>query len=111
MYADEDFDFQVVMELRRLGHDVLTVQEAGQGNRAIGDADVLAFAVGQTRAVLSFNRHHFINLHRSTGSHHGIVVCTRDVDASALAHRIDRALLVSPDLRDQLIRINRPPGA
>ena len=91
--------------------ELLTVQEAGQGNRGIGDADVLAFAVGQGRAVLTFNRRHFINLHRSIGSHRGILVCTRDVNAGALAFRIDQALLDSPDLRDQLIRINRPPNS
>ncbi len=30
LYADENFDYPVVLELRRLGHDVLTAQEAGQ---------------------------------------------------------------------------------
>src|SRR5438874_11464206 len=32
LYSDEDFSFPVVEELRRLGHDVLTAQEAGQGS-------------------------------------------------------------------------------
>jgi len=32
LYGDEDFSFPVTQELRRLGHDVLTVQEAGQAN-------------------------------------------------------------------------------
>ena len=41
-YADEDFDYPVVMELRQLGHDVLTVQEAGQAGQK--DSAVLAFA-------------------------------------------------------------------
>ncbi len=108
LYADEDFDLRVVIELRRLGHDVSTAQEAGQGNRRTRDAEVLAFAVSQGRAVLTFNRRHFITLHRSTGSHHGILVYTRDVDVLALASRIEQALLDFPDLRDQLLRINRP---
>ena len=30
LYADEDFPYPVVEELRRLGHDVLTVQEDGR---------------------------------------------------------------------------------
>ena len=34
-YADEDFDYPVVVELRQLGHDVLTVQEAGQKGQKI----------------------------------------------------------------------------
>ena len=40
LYADEDFPLPVVEELRRLGHDVLTVQEAGRANQGIDDATV-----------------------------------------------------------------------
>jgi hypothetical protein len=36
-YADEDVDYDVVLALRGLGHDVLTAQEAGQANRRIPD--------------------------------------------------------------------------
>jgi Domain of unknown function (DUF5615) len=31
LYGDENFDYPVVEHLRLLGHDVLTVQEAGKG--------------------------------------------------------------------------------
>jgi hypothetical protein len=72
-YADEDFDYPVVVELRQLGHDVLTVQEAGQKGQK--DPAVLAFASAQGRAVLTYNRRHFIRLHRQTSSHTGIVIC------------------------------------
>jgi hypothetical protein len=34
-YADEQFPFQVTELLRNLGHDVLTVQEAGNANQRI----------------------------------------------------------------------------
>jgi Domain of unknown function (DUF5615) len=108
LYADEDFDFRVVVELRLFGHDVLTVQEAGQANQRIGDADVLAFAIGQGRAVLTFNRRDFINLHRLMGHHHGIVACTRDRDTPGLASRIHQEILARPSLQDQLLRITRP---
>ena len=30
LYADEDFPLPAVVELRRLGHDVLTAQEDGR---------------------------------------------------------------------------------
>jgi hypothetical protein len=33
LYADENFPQPVVMGLRRLGHDVLTVQEAGKAGQ------------------------------------------------------------------------------
>ena len=60
LYANENFPLPVVLELRRLGHDVLTTQEAGKSNQAISDEDVLTFACAETRAVLTLNRKHFL---------------------------------------------------
>jgi hypothetical protein len=108
LYADENFAYPVVTELRRLGHDVLTAQEAGQGNQAIPDDAVLAFAVTQRRAVLTFNRRHFVRLHMSGQAHTGIVVCTRDPDTVGLAARVHGAVSNSPTLDVQLIRVTRP---
>jgi hypothetical protein len=109
LHADEDFVYPVVEQLRVLGHDVLTVQEASQGNQKTPDQSVLAFAVGLGRAILTFNRLHFIRLHQKVQPHAGIVVCTRDADVAGLAGRIDRALVNCPVLDNQLVRINRPP--
>ncbi len=71
LYADEDFSLPVVRELRRLGYDVLTVQEAGQADQRIPDGTVLAFATTAGRAVLTFNRRHFIRLHLTVVVHRG----------------------------------------
>lgn len=112
LYADENFDHPVVALLRSFGHDVLTAQQAGQANQSIPDALVLAFATAQGRAVLTFNRRDFIRLHQLTipsGSHAGIIVCTRDDDAAALARRIHDAVTPLPSLANQLIRITKPP--
>ena len=109
LYSDEDFSYPVVEELRRLGLDVLTAQEAGQGHRGVTDSAVLAFAIARDRAVLTFNRRHFINLHRRASSHRGIVVCTRDDDVVGLASRIHRSVMSCQSLDNQLLRINRPP--
>ncbi len=35
LYADENFDDGVVQELRQLGHDVLTVHQAGKAGQKI----------------------------------------------------------------------------
>lgn len=105
-YADEDFDYPVVVELRQLGHDVLTVQEAGQKGQK--DPAVLAFANAQGRAVLTYNRRHFIRLHRQTSSHSGIVICTRDKDFIALAGRIHQTVANCRNLANQLLRVYRP---
>ena len=82
LYADENFKRAAVEELRRLGHDVLTVQEAGQ--QGGDDPHVLAYAAASGRAVLTFNRRHFIRLHLQSSAHAGIIVCTDD---DATAHR------------------------
>ena len=108
LYADEDFDYPAVVELRRLRHDVLTVQEAGQAQQRTSDPAVLAYATSASRAVLTFNRRHFIKLHRQTASHSWIIVCTRDDDSVGLAGRIHRALGNLASMDGQLVRITRP---
>jgi hypothetical protein len=107
LYADEDFYFPVVLELRQLGHDVLTVQEAGQSGG--DDPAVLAFATKDGRAVVTLNRRHFRRLHRQSAAHAGIIICTRDQDSPALASRIHQAISSHASLVGQLIRIIRPP--
>jgi hypothetical protein len=108
LYADEDFSYPAVEELRRLGHDVLTAQEAGEGDQGKTDNEVLAFAVAHERAVVTFNRRHFVRLHSRTGLHCGIIVCSRDADHMALADRISRSIAASPKLANCLLRVNRP---
>jgi hypothetical protein len=50
-YADENFPLDVVIELRRLGNDVLTAFEDGRANQAIEDKKVLRRATKLGRAV------------------------------------------------------------
>src|SRR5437870_5157108 len=95
LYADEDFFFPVVAELRRLGHDVLTASADGQS--AADDPAILARAHALGRVVLTFNRWDFERLHRQGTAHSGILSATQDPDHAALAARIDAALTgVSP---------------
>lgn len=108
LYSNENFPFPVVAELRRLGHDVLTVSEAGKAEQAIQDDEVLAFAIEQERAVITINRKHFVALHRTKPDHAGIVVCTFDSEFTAQAERIDIALREYSNIKGELIRINRP---
>ena len=108
-YADENIALQVVMELRQLGHDILTSREAGKANSAVPDSEVLAFAAAEDRVLLSHNRRHFLQLHhRRTESHAGIVLCTFDPDFTGQAQRIQAAVGALPDTANQLIRVNRP---
>ena len=87
------------MELRRLGHDVITSLEAGKANSAVTDG----------RILLTYNRSHFLRLHqRRTSDHHGIVLCTFDPDFCRQAERINAALTADPEMKTKLVRVNRP---
>jgi hypothetical protein len=63
LYANENFPLPVVETLRRLGHDVLTIQDTGRAEQTMPDAEVLAEAGGDQRAILTLNRKHFVRLH------------------------------------------------
>jgi hypothetical protein len=106
--ADENVPLPVVSELRRLGHDVETLAEAGKANQAFSDEAVLALGKTEDRAVLTLNRRHFIRLHQASCDHAGIVACTLDPDFVEQAARIHRVLESASELRGQLIRVNRP---
>jgi hypothetical protein len=105
LYADEDFSLPVVLELRRMGHDVLTAQE--DGRTATPDPDILARAHALGRAVLTYNRRHFERLHRQGADHSGILSCRHDSDFPALATRIHAALAGLSPAR-WCLRVNRP---
>lgn len=108
LYANENFPYAVVRELRALGHDVLTVAEAGNAGQRISDEAVLAYATQVERAVLTINRRDFIRLHRQGVDHAGIVVCTQDADASGQAQRVHAAITTAGRLTNLLLRVVRP---
>lgn len=107
-YADENFPLDVIVELRRLGNDVLTAFEDQRANQKIEDEKVLKRAAELGRAVLTINRRDFKKLHEASNSHSGIVVCTFDADFTGQANRIHNACRNLPDIRGKLIRIYRP---
>ena len=83
IYANENFPQPVVEELRRLGHDVLTILEAGKAGTAEPDEAVLV--VG----------------------HEGIIVCSFDPDFAGQALRIHGVIEAEGVLRNKLLRVNR----
>src|ERR1700686_3056924 len=105
-YADENFDYPVVERLRMLGHDVLTVQEAGQQG---GDDDhVLATATAAIRIVLTFDRRDFSRLNKKNSAQAGNIIGTWAPGPDAWASRIDNAAAVG-SLAGQHLRVNKPP--
>lgn len=107
-YADENFPIDVVAELRRLEHDVLTAFEDGRANQKVPDEKVLERATELGRTVLTINRIDFKRLHKIDQNHSGIVICTFDADFVGQANRIDLACKDLPEINGQLVRVYRP---
>ncbi len=108
LYSNENFPIPVVEALRKLGHDVLTIQETGKDNQEFSDEEVVSFAANDNRTVLTINRKDFIRLHKESDNHSDIIVCTFDVDFEGQARRIDAAIKDYNSLVGLLIRVNRP---
>ena len=108
LLADENFPRPVVIELRRLSHDVAELAELGLAHLGTLDNAVLEAASALGRAVLTFDRRDYVALHRASQVHAGIVACTYDPDFVRLAARIDAALSDIDDLAGQVIRVIRP---
>ncbi len=111
LYTDENFPEPVVIALRAMGHDVLTAMQAGNANQKVPDAELLAFATGMGRAVLTLNRRDFLRLHRANASHQGIVACTADAQYDRQARHIDEALTRVTSCAGELIRITKSGSA
>ena len=107
-YSNENFAIDIVQILRDYGHDVLTSYEAGQANQGIPDPEVLKFATNQNRILITFNRDDFIDLHRISTNHSGIIICKDDRDYQGQAKFINDFLQSqTTELSDRLIRIQK----
>lgn len=110
LYSNENYPLGIVEQLRALGHDVITAQQAGNAGRGVPDEEVLRFASEQQRAIITHNRFHFFRLRRETnGQHSGIIACTYDPDQVRQAQRIDAAIREEVgELTGKVLRIYRP---
>jgi hypothetical protein len=107
LFADENFPFPVVEAPRRIGHDVVTVADAGSAGQALTDRSILALATADQRAVVTLNRRHFVRLHAAEPNHAGIIVCSFDPAFDGQATRIDEEIAKRTSTTGQLIRVNR----
>lgn len=107
LLADENVPLAVVVALRSLGHDIVTIDDSlGQG---VVDDEVLHHARDEERAVVTLNRRDFFRLHREQPEHEGIIACTFDPDFAGQARRIHEMLPAEGTLHGLLLRVNRPP--
>ncbi len=75
LYLDEDVPLELARQLRLRGYDVLTTHEAGMSGKS--DAEQLAFATAQGRAILTFDNDYYElarQWFRQGRSHGGILV-------------------------------------
>ena len=107
LLADENVPLPVEA-LRSHGHDVGTLVASLLGS-GVPDAQILALAGLEERAVVTLNRRDFFRLHREQPDHRGIIACTFDPDFAGQASRIHTALPVDGVLNGILLRVNRPP--
>ena len=108
LYANEHFPARAVAELRRWGHDVMTVQETGRANLRWPDDEVLKFATAANRIVVTLNRQDFSRLHEADFHHAGIIACTRNENFAELAARIHELLTQEVSCAGRMLRVYRP---
>ncbi len=61
----------------------------------------------QKRALITYNRKHFINLHNNVKEHAGIIACTENHNDEQLAQSIHTQLLLHVQLDNKLIRVKK----
>ena len=93
LYLDEDVDPLLARVLTERGFDILTTQEARHLSST--DADQLAFAAKEGRAILTHNVRHFVSLSRAgigTGLDHAGVIVSDQLPFKDLLARTLRLL-------------------
>lgn len=108
VYLDEDVSVLVANLLEARGFDATTVRDEEMLGK--DDPEQLAFAVAQSRCIITHNRLHFEELHKeyvTTGQNHfGIVVATRRSPyeiTNRLATLLDT--LTADEFKNQLLYI------
>src|SRR3712207_3816636 len=107
LLADNNFPRPTTVELRRLGHDVVSLDEVGTVGCESTDEDVLQAAISTDRSLLTLDYRSFARLARAGARHPGVIICTFDVDFLNQAQRIDQTLSTMRQLDGQVIRIGR----
>ncbi|MDX2285887.1 MAG: DUF5615 family PIN-like protein [Bacteroidia bacterium] len=90
LYADENFPMPVILKLRGLGYDIITVQEDSRSGDE--DLEVLRRALLLRRWLITLDRKDFKRMHLSGITHSGIIACTFNPDFDDFAQKIHRAL-------------------
>ncbi len=106
--TDINFPLPIVRRLRRLGHDVVTLQELQGTSRpqvTLSDGEVLRLSAEKGRAVLTLD-FDFVAVHKGQRGHKGIVICTADDDGKRQAKSIDATVKANLPLNGKLLFVS-----
>jgi hypothetical protein len=99
LYVDEDVHGKLARELRERGVDAVSALEVGMED--VLDVEHLAFATSQARAVLTFNRGDFVQLHSQYmergWEHFGIIVSPQYTIGETLRRVLNLTAALSAD--------------
>jgi len=109
LYIDEDVHKKLARALRRRGIDAVSALDVGLVE--VPDAEHLAFATSQGRAVLSFNRGDFVRLHKKyleqDWGHSGIIVSPQYPLGETLRRMLNLITMLSAeDMKNRLEYLN-----
>jgi predicted nuclease of predicted toxin-antitoxin system len=93
LYFDRHIMTRLAVDLRGRGFDVLTTEEAGKDTTT--DAEQLAFATAEGRAILTFNIRDFAPLHeqwQAAGQRHAGIIVTQQLGSREYGVLIQRML-------------------
>lgn len=105
LLADEQVSFRLVGLLKDAELDVLTINDLGKDDQSFPDTGVLALAHLLGRAVITFDRRDYSELHRQGVTHSGIILCKHNMPMHMLAHKIIELAQSSEDISNTLVRI------
>jgi len=113
LFSDEDFYIgKFAHDIRYLGYDVVDVLD--EGLLGYPDDALLEFAINEKRAFLTFNRRHFVRIHKQymeIGKEHwGIIYSRRGhLSYDEVKKRVRKLLesCTAEDLHNQLINLNK----
>jgi len=105
LYLDEMVPVSLAVVLRQYGYDVLAAKDADMLSKS--DENQLAFAVSDSRTIITFNIKDFVLLHQTwlkEGKRHFGIIVSPEIRISKLIHHCLKLLgkTESKDLIEQL---------
>ena len=108
LFADENIPPRIVQGLQNHGVDIITTTDAQLDNRKTSDPDILAYASGVGRAVITFDRGDYKKLHQQSNAHSGIILLKQNMPLPMLIEKVAALALSQADLSGKVHRVIQP---